>query len=128
MVGHTSGNTRTGFQSKGTIRQSKELTVDEIESDHGTIRDPPVVDWFALSYNGIPQRHEVPNGRTRPDVLQVRSNGAILAVFRKVLDLLFGRVDSRVQLVEVLFVELSRDGLVDGVGHCVLPERRLFLW
>jgi hypothetical protein len=127
MIRHTSGNTRTGFQLKGTSRRSTELTVDEIESDHSTVRDPPVVDWFAPSYNGISQRHEVPNGGTRPNVLQVRSNGTILAVFREVLDLLFGRVDLRVQFVEVLFIELSRDGLVDIFGHRVVPERRVFL-
>jgi hypothetical protein len=63
-----------------------------------------------------------------PRLTQVWSNGVILAVFSEVFDLLFGRVDLRVQLGEVLLVELSRDGLVDVFCHCVVPERRIFLY
>ena len=47
---------------------------------------------------------------------------------REVLDLLFGRVNARVQLVEVLLVKLSRDGFVDIANHRVLPERGVFLY
>jgi hypothetical protein len=110
------------------LKRSEELTVDEIESNHGAIRDPPVVNRFTLSYDGISQRHEVPDGGARSDVLQVWSNGTILAMLREVFELPFGRVNLRVQFVEVSFVELPRDGFVDVVDHRVLPERRIFLW
>jgi hypothetical protein len=110
------------------IKRSKELTVEEIERNHGAIRDPPEVNRFTLSYNGISQRNEVPNGGARPDVLQVRPNGATLAMIREILELLFGRVDVRVQLVKVLLVELFRDGFVDVFDHCIVPERRIFLY
>lgn len=36
-------------------KRAEELTVDEIESDNGSIRDTPVIDQFTLSYNRISQ-------------------------------------------------------------------------
>ena len=48
-------------------------------------------------------------------------------MIREVLELLFGRTNLRVQFLEVLVVELSRDGFVDILGHGVIPEPRIFL-
>ena len=48
-------------------------------------------------------------------------------MFCEVFDLPLGRVNLRVQLIEILFVEFSRDGLVDVPGHRAIPERRIFL-
>ena len=36
-------------------KRAEELTVDEIESDDGSIRDAPVVDRFTLPHNRISQ-------------------------------------------------------------------------
>ena len=49
-------------------------------------------------------------------------------MFREVLGLPLGPVNLRVQFVDVSFVKLSGDGLVDVHGHCVVPERRIFLY
>ena len=49
-------------------------------------------------------------------------------MIREVFELLFGRINLRVQFLEVLVVELSRDGFVDILGHRVIPEPRVFLY
>ena len=97
-----------------------------MESKHGAVRDPPEVNRFTLSHERISQRHKVPNGRTRPDVFQVRSNRAVLATYPKVFILLFGQVGLRVEFLEVPFVELSGDGFIDKVGGHGVPPKRLF--
>ena len=99
-----------------------------MESKYGTIGEPPVVNRFTLSHERISQRHKVPNGRTRPEVFQVRSDGAVLATSSEIFMLLIGQVGLRVQFLEVPFVEFSGDGFIDIVGgHGVLPERLFFL-
>ena len=102
-------------------------TVDKMESKYGAIRDPPEVDWFALSHERISQRHKIANGGARPEVLQVRSNGSVLATSREVFKLLFSQVDLRVQLFEVSFAKPSGDSFINITGHGVLPERLIFL-
>ena len=126
-VQHTSGNTGARFRSNGTIKRSEELTVKEIESKYGAIRDPPEVNRFILPHKRISQRDEISNGRTCSEVFQVRPNGSVLATPREIPKLAFGHVGLGVQFVEVSFVEPSGDGLVDTVGHGVLPERLIFL-
>ena len=111
-----------------TIERLKGLTVNEIEPNHSAIRDSPVVDWFTTSYDRVSQRYKVPDGGTCPNIFQVRSNRAILATTREVFELLLGRIDLRIQLVQVSIVELSRDGFVDIRGHRVLPEFCIFLY
>ena len=103
-------------------QRSGELTVDEIESEYSSVRDPPVVDWFTLPYDRISQSHEIPNGGARPKVLQVWSGGSILTIRGEVFELLFGHSACRVQFVEVWFVELSRDRFVDTGDRGVIPE------
>ena len=49
-------------------------------------------------------------------------------MIREVFELLFGRISLRVQFLEVLVVELSRDGFVDILDHRVIPEPRVFLY
>ena len=109
------------------VQRSRELTVDEIESERGSVRDPPVIDWFILPYDRICQGHEIPNGGARPKVLQVWSGWSILAMRGEVFELLFGHIVCRVQFVEVLFVELSRDRFVDIRDRSVIPESSIFL-
>lgn len=108
-------------------QRSGELTVDEIESEHGSVRDSPVVDWFTLPYDRIPQSYEIPNGRARPEVLQVWSGGSILTIRDEVFELLFDHSTCRVQFVEVSFVELSGDRFVDVGDRGVIPESGIFL-
>ena len=109
------------------VQRSRELTVDEIESDHSTVRDPPVVNRFTLPYDRISQSHEIPDGGARPKVLQVWSGGSTLTTCGEVFELLFGRSICRVQFVEVSFVELSRDRFVDIGDRSVIPESDIFL-
>ena len=45
----------------------------------------------------------------------------------EIFELLFGRVDLRVQFIEVLGVELSRDGFVDVLDHRIIPEPYIFI-
>ena len=103
------------------------LTVDEIESDNGTIRPPPIIDRLTLSQDRIPQRHKVPNGGARPNVLQVRSTGAVLATCCEVRELLVGQIGLRIQLANILFAELPRDGFVDEATRSAIPEMRTFI-
>jgi len=105
----------------------RERTVDEIEPEYGAVRHPPVVDRFTGSQDRISQRHEVPNGGTRPKILKVRSNSIILTAFREVFELIFGQINLRVQFLNVSVVELSRDGLIDIEDWGVLPERYFLL-
>ena len=94
---------------------------------HGAIGEAPEVNRFTLSHQRIPQRHEIPNGGTRPDIFQVRSNGTILATSHKLFKLLFGKVCLRVQFLEVSSIEPSGNGFIDAVSHRVLLERLVFL-
>ena len=109
------------------MKRREELTVHEIESNNGAIRESPVIDRFAHPQDRIPQRHEVTDSGTRPKILQVWSSGATLTFSPEVFELLFGRSDLGVQLITILFVELPRDGLVDVLDHRVLPERVIFI-
>jgi hypothetical protein len=77
---------------------------------------------LTLPYNRVSQRHEISNGGTSSEILEVRSGGAVLTTGGEELELVFGRIDLRVQFVEVSFVELSGNGFVDVSGHGVLPE------
>lgn len=113
--------------TKDTIKRSEGLTVKEIESKYGAIRDPPVINRLIFSHERISQRDEISNGRTRPEVFQVRPNGTVLATPREILILAIGQVGLGVQFVEVSFVEPSGDGLVDTAGHGVLPKRLILL-
>ena len=101
-------------------------TVDEVEPDDGAVRDPPVIDRLTLPYDRISQRDEITDGRAGAQILQVRSRGTVLATGREGLVFLLGRIDFGVQFVQILLVELARDGFVDE-NHRILPERCVLL-
>ena len=46
---------------------------------------------------------------------------------RKFSELLFGKIIFRVQLIEVSFVEVSRDRFVDIFDRSIIPEIDIFL-
>ncbi len=50
------------------------LTSKEMESNNGPIRIPIVVNRLSRPNNLIRQRHKVPNCRSRPNILEVRSS------------------------------------------------------
>ena len=125
-VKHTSGNTMTNSQSKSGTKGITERTVEKIEPNDGTIRNPPEVDRFTLPNNRISQRDKVANSRTRPNVLQVRSRGTVHTTLAEIFVLQLGRFRLRVQFLEASFVESSRNCLVDVCKHSVVPIRRIF--
>ena len=49
-----------------------------------------------------------------------------MTVHRKVFELLFGQIIFRVQLIDVSFVEVSRDRFVDIFDRSVMPEIGIF--
>ena len=100
----------------------RKLTVDEIESDDGTIRESPIVNWLTLSQNGVSQRCKVPNDGARPNVLQVWSSRSILATCSEDLKLLFGKIGLRIQFFRVSFVKLPSDSFIDIGDHGVVPK------
>ena len=51
----------------------------------------------------------------------------MLTARSEVFELLFGGIDLRVQFIEVLLVELSRDRFVDIGDRSVVPEFGIFL-
>ena len=103
-----------------------QLTVEEVEPKYGTVRGAPVVNRLALPHNRISQRDQVANRRTRPDILQVWSRGTVHTTFVEVFVLLFGRIHQRVQLLEVSFVESSRDRLIYEGKHGLVPVHYIF--
>jgi len=50
-----------------------------------------------------------------------------LAIRSEVFELLFGEIGFRVQFIEILFVEPSRDRFVDIIDRSVVPEFGVFL-
>ena len=53
--------------------KSNSLTSKEMESDDRSIRYPVKVNRFSRSNDLVRQRHEVPNRRSRSNILEVRS-------------------------------------------------------
>ena len=111
------------FQLQVAMKKPEGLTVEEIEPNHRTIREAPVVDRFSRPDNRISQRDKVTNGRTRPKVLQVLSRRAFHDTIVEVLVLLFCPIDLGVQFVKILLIKLPRDGLVDVHVYGIVPER-----
>ena len=111
------------FQLQVAMKKPEGLTVEEIEPNHRTIREAPVVDRFSRADNRISQRDKVTNGRTRPKVLQVLSRRAFHDTIVEVLVLLFCPIDLGVQFIKILLIKLPRDGLVDVHVYGIVPER-----
>ena len=78
-----------------------------------------------MTHDCISQRDKITNGGTRPEVLQVRSRGTVRTTLIEIFELLFSRIHQRVQFLEVLIVEPSRNGLVDISEYRVVPVYRV---
>ena len=98
-----------------------------MESDNRPVRVPVIVNWLSGPNDLICQRHQVPNGRRRSNILEVRSSSRRQAPLPEFVQLCIRLLHTRVEFLEFVGVcEISRDGLVDGPDDGIVPERKLF--
>ena len=98
-----------------------------MESNDGPVRISIIVDRLPGPNDLVRQRHEVPDGRRRSDILEVRS------IFRRQTPLPeFFQLGIRlrhtgIELLQFFGVpEVGRDGLIDGPHDGIIPKRKLF--
>jgi len=98
-----------------------------MESDNRPIRNAVIVDQFSRSIELVSQRHEITNGRSRSNILEVRSTLRRQALLPILLQLGVSLWYAGVKLLEFLGVPtICRDGLVDGPHDGIVPKRGLF--
>jgi len=98
-----------------------------MEPNNCPIRIPIIINRLPRSNNLIRQRHEVPNRRARPNILEIRPTLRLQTLLPKRLQLRIGLRHTRVKLHEFPGIaKLCRDGLVDGPDDGVIPKRCLF--
>lgn len=101
------------------------LTIEEIEPNHSAIRETPIVNWFTLSNDAVPKGCQITDGRARADELQELANGPLLAPLSKLKKQVRTLVRVGIELVFVLFVEPSSDGVVDRSNDGIVEEHIL---
>ena len=98
-----------------------------MEPDDRSIRITVVVDRLPRSNNPIRQRHKVSDGRSCPNILEVRPGLGRQTPLAELVQLGIGLRHTRIKLLEFLGVlEFGRDGLVDGPHDGIIPKRKLF--
>jgi hypothetical protein len=98
-----------------------------MEPNDRPIRIPIVVDRLSRPDNLIRQRDEVPNGRARANVFEVRASVRRQTLLPKRLQLCIRLRYTGVKLFELVGIpKVGRDGLVDGPHDGVVPECKLF--
>jgi len=98
-----------------------------MEPNNRPVRIPVIVDRLSRPNNLVCQRHEVPDGRRRSNILEVRSTLRRQTPLPELVQLGIRLRHTRIKLVEFLGVlELGRDCLVDGPHDSIIPKCKLF--
>jgi len=97
-----------------------------MESNDGPVRVPVIVDRLFGPNNLVRQRHQVPDGRRRSHVLEVRSTFRLQTPLPELVQLGIRLRHTRIKLVKFLGVsKIGRDGLIDGPHDGIVPKRKL---
>jgi len=98
-----------------------------MESNDGPVRVPIIVNQLSGPNDLVRQRHQVPDGRRRSHVLEVRSTFRRQTPLPELVQLGTRLRHTRIKLVEFLGVlKIGRDGLIDGPHDGIVPKCRLF--
>ena len=96
-------------------------------ADNRPVRVPIIVDRLSRPHDRIRQRHEIPDGRSRSDVLEVRSSPRRQTPLSELFQFGIRLRHTRIELAELLGIaEVGRDRLVDGPHDGIIPKRKLF--